>query len=313
MKKFLLSKDLLIFIFFLFVSASLWVLKALNKKYETMVFVPINYVNKPDGYVISNELPESLYVTLVGQGTNLIKCRWGGEFHPLPIDLSAIANGKRSITSQSLLNILQKQVHSEVEITKVGPDSIVFEVERLAEKEIPVKVRGQYDLAQQYCSVDTMTVSPTNVIAYGPQSALDSLEFAFTEESVVSDIKDSMEVKVKLCNIPLVTFSDSIISLGFKTERFTEKTIQAPVSVANLPENRVLRIFPSNISVQFKVALSHYERLDASSFSFYVDYDEAQTGVKKLKVQQKNSPADAFGVKLDPDMIDYIIEEKSVD
>lgn len=312
-KKFLLSKDLLIFIFFLFVSASLWVLKALNKKYETMVFVPVYYVNKPDGYVITNELPESLYITLVGQGTNLIKCRWGGEFQLLPIDLSIIANGKRSISSQSLLNTLQKQVHSEIEITKIGPDSIIFEVERLAEKKIPIKVRGQYELAQQYCNIDTMTVNPTSVVAYGPQSTLDSMEFVATEETVVSDIKDSMIVKVKLCNIPLVFFSDSVINLGFKTERFTEKTIQAPISIANLPENRVLRIFPSNVSVQFKVALSHYERLDASSFSFFVDYDEAKTGVKKLKIQQKNPPSDAFGVKLDPDMIDYIIEEKSED
>ncbi len=312
MKDFLTSKNVFTFLLYLAISASLWALNALNKRYETMVEVPVEYVGIPNGYVLSQEPIKSLHITVTGQGTNLVKYRWGRNIPPLRVKLQGVERGAGSMPTQSFLSALQKQgSNADVQITKISPDSIYFCVERLAEKTLPVEVCGTFDLAQQYTYCDTMTHTPSTVTAYGPQSALDSLSVAKTRYAELSDIKDTQQVQVMLERVPLVIFSDSVINLTFQTERFTEKKLQAPLSIVNLPHDRVLRIFPANVEVSCKVGFSHYETLDAASFTFFVDYADIAHSDGKIAVQWKELPQGVFGLKTTPQSVDYIVEEKN--
>ena len=309
--EFLTTKDLLIFTFFLFLSASLWVLHALRDKYETMVSVPVEYVGLPNGYVVSQDLPKTLLVTIVGQGTSLVKYRFGHTFQPLEIDMSKMEKGKQTIYTKNLASKLQKQIKAEVSISKILPDTIIFGIEKLSEKTVPVKIIGTFELAQQYIYCDSIQIEPVEVTAYGSKRSLAELDSAFSEEIKQETIKDTTQIEVKLKRIPHITFSDSIIRLTIRTERFTEKSIQAPISIAHLPKDRTLRIFPSSVTANFRVGLSNYEKIDASSFNFVVDYNDAKAGdKKKIKVNVKDAPKEVFGIQLKPESVDFIIEEK---
>ncbi|MCQ2209846.1 MAG: CdaR family protein [Paludibacteraceae bacterium] len=309
--EFLTTKDLLIFTFFLFLSASLWVLHALRGKYETMVKVPIEYVGLPNGYVVTQDLPNTLHLTIVGQGTNLVKYKFGYTFTPLEIDMSNMTKGKQTIHTKNLTGKLQKQIKSEVSISKIFPDTITVTIEKQSSKKLPVIIDGTFDLAQQYTYCDSIQVEPNIVTAYGSKINLEDLTNAVSEKIVQSNIKDTLKLDVKLKSIPHIIFSDSIIHLTFMTERFTEKTVQAPISITHLPKDRNLRIFPSSVSANFRVGLSNYEKIDASSFAFVVDYNDAKGGNnKKISVNIKDAPKEVFGIKLTPEAVDFIIEEK---
>ena len=97
------------------------------------------------------------------------------------------------------------------------------------------------------------------------------------------------------------------------SEKFTEKSIQLPISIKHVPENITLRIFPSATTLSYQIGLSSYEKVDASSFSLYVDFREAKrNGKDKLKIKLNKRDSKAFNVKLKPESVDYIIEEKII-
>ncbi len=313
-KQFLMSRDLLVFLLFLFISSSLWVLRALNKQYETVVSVPLVYVQKPNGYIFAKEMPKDLKVTVVGQGLNLLKCRWSSGSKPIELNLTSVVNKDRDyLLTSGLIPILRKKLGSDVQVLRVAPDSLIFSMEKLAEKRVPVRVQGVFDLAQQYTYCDTMQFEPREVSVYGPQQVLDSISEVFTENVELNEIKDTMQYDAPLQKIPLVSCSDSSVRLHFKTERFTEKTIFAPISIINLPADKELKIFPSNVSVSFNVGLSLYDSIGATSFSFYVDYLKAMEGANRLEVSCKDGHPSVFGLKIKPSEVDYIIEMKSLE
>ena len=312
-KKFVTSRDLLIFLVFFAISASLWVLHALRRTYETAVDIPVTYVGLPNGYVLTNELESKIHCTITGQGTNLLmyrlKSQTGYKLNPLAVDLSSVENGRRYVLTRTLLNDLQKRITSETTINRIEPDTIHISVEKLMSKRVPVQINGSFELAQQYTYCDTIDYEPKVVTLYGPQQVISEINAATLRDTSLQEIKDTLRTAVRLQSIPNVSFSDSAINLTIRTERYTEKSIQTPISILNLPHNRILRMFPSTAMVSFRIGLSNYEKVDASSFSLTVDYNDTKDN-SKLTISLKEMPDYVFNVKLSPTTVDYIIEEK---
>ena len=74
------SREFLIFLFFVFVSASFWLLQTLDDHYETEFSVPIKLKNVPQDVVITSDLPSDLRVTVGDRGTVLINYMLGRTF-----------------------------------------------------------------------------------------------------------------------------------------------------------------------------------------------------------------------------------------
>lgn len=311
-KKFLTTKDFLVFLFFLVISTALWTLQALRKNYEMTVEMPINYINLPQDYIITNELPTHLKLSLEGRGSNLVRYRYGNVLEPLQVDMEEVVKGRRNVATIAYLSQIQKQIKSETTIRRILPDSIHYSLEKQKKKVVSVELDAEIDLVQQYTLSDSIQIKPTKITIFGPQAELSKLDTITTEHLELSGIKDTVIVKAKLQTIRNVRYSDSIIEVRIASEKFTEKNIQVPISTKNVPSNCTLRIFPSTTTLSYQIGLSSYEKVDASSFSLYVDFKEAKkNGKDKLPIKIRKKSSKAFNIKLKPECVDYIIEEKS--
>lgn len=312
-KRFLTTKDFLVFLLFLGISTALWTLQALRKNYETTVNMPMAYVNLPKDYIITNDLPDHIKLTIEGKGSDLVRYRYGRVLSPLQIDMEEVANGRRKVATSSYLGQIHKQIKSETNIRRIYPDSILYVLEKQKKKVVQVALDAEIELEQQYTLSDSIQITPSRITAYGPQSELSKLDTVHTEQLVLEDVRDTITKTIALRSIRNVRYSDSVITVKIPSEKFTEKSIQMPISIKNVPSNYTLRIFPSSTTINYQVGLSSYEKVDASSFSLYVDFKEAKkNGKDKLKVKFGKKSTKAFNVKLKPESIDYIIEEKNI-
>lgn len=310
--RFLTTRDFLVFVFFLLISTILWAMQALQKDYETTVEVPVNYVNLPKDYIITNELPSHIKLTLEGKGSNLVLYRFGRSLAPIHVDMEEVAKGKRKVATYTYLGQVNKQIKSDTHIRRSSPDSITFVLEKQKKKTVSVALDATIELEQQYTYSDSIQITPAHITAYGPQSELSKLDTIHTEMLTLSKVKDTITEQIELQKIRNVRFSDTIITVKIMSEKFTEKSVQLPIAIKNVPSNYTLRIFPSTTTINYQVGLSAYEKVDASSFSLYVDFNEAKkNGKDKLQVKFSKCDSKAFNVKLKPAAIDYIIEEKS--
>lgn len=312
-KRFLTTKDLLVFFLFLCISTALWALQALRKNYDATVEVPINYVNLPKDYIITNDLPSHVKISLEGKGTDIFRYRYGHGLGPILIDMEEVAKGKRKVAVSAYTNQIHKQTRSGTSIRRTSPDSILFVLEKQKKKVIPVALDAEIELEQQYTYSDSTQITPARITAYGPQSELAKLDTIHTELLSLNNVKDTITATIGLKSIKNLRYSDSIITVKIMSEKFTEKSIQLPISIKHVPENITLRIFPSATTLSYQIGLSSYEKVDASSFSLYVDFREAKrNGKDKLKIKLNKRDSKAFNVKLKPESVDYIIEEKII-
>lgn len=311
-KRFLTHRDLLIFIFFLIISTALWSLQALRKDYETTIQMPISYINLPNDYVITNELPDHLNLSLEGKGSELVRYRYGKVLEPLEIDMDEVVKGRKDVSSYAYMGKIQKQIKSGTLIRHISPDSIHYVLEKQKKKILPISLDAKIDLQQQYTFSDSIKLSPSHITVYGPQKELNDLDSLITEHLELENVQDTLDIQVNLKELKNIRFSDSTITVSIFTEKFTERTIQVPITPQNVPANCILRIFPSSMSLNYQVALSDYEKVDASAFSITVDFNEAKkNGKDKLKIKIHRKPKKAFNIKLKSESVDYIIEEKN--
>jgi len=311
-KRFLMSKDLFIFLFFLIVSTGMWGLHAMRKTYETVIQIPVTYENFPLGYVQTGELPQKLKVTVSDRGNLLLSYRMTRRFSPISVSIEEPVRNEMEINTKMLEPAIQKQLNASTQIIKINPDVLHFQFVQLQKKILPVKLNRRIELAQQYTLSDTIEIKPRQVEVYAPKNMLDTMQFAYTELLVLANLKDTVRQPVKMKEVKDISYSPSEVEVTVKAEPYTEKSVDVPVVVTNVPANHILRIFPSVVNVTFQLGVSLYDKVNATSFVLTVDYRETlnANNQKKIPVEIKKQPDKIFHVRINPRQVDYLIEEK---
>lgn len=302
-------KDSLVFLFFLFVSSSLWFIRTLRKDFDKEIQMPLVYVNMPNGYVQTLELPDYITVRVTDRGTAILGMLIGKRFEPIPVDLRDLVH-KHTLVTSSLAEEVQNRLNTTSVIRGFYPDSIHFRMLKLDEKVVPVRFSGNIEMERQYMLCDSVELRPNVVTVYAPKSVLDTISFALTENVTFENVKDTLETRIGMLNQTGISYSEDKIELCVRTEQYTEKTLEVPVFVQNLPSGLNLRLFPSCVDLSFNVGISAYDKIDASSFSLSVDYRDVLDKNKKLKVKVAYNPKETFHLNLKPSEVDFLVEAK---
>lgn len=127
-----LKRDIIVFIFFLFLSFGFWYLNSLRKDFELDLKYPVKYINPPKGREVAGDLPSKLTLNLKGSGYSIFKLKISGKRSPLIIDFSKITYkrvpGSRPaeyyVVSNGLITNFNRQLRSEFQILSVKPDTV---------------------------------------------------------------------------------------------------------------------------------------------------------------------------------------------
>ena len=137
-----INKDVVVFIFFLFLSFVFWYLNSLGKEIEAGIRYPVRYTNLPKERVINNEEAVKLNLFLKGSGYSILKLKVSGKRTPVIIDISKV-NYKRVpgskglnyfILTSGLTKSLTVQLRSGCEITSIKPDTLFFSLDKIVTK-----------------------------------------------------------------------------------------------------------------------------------------------------------------------------------
>jgi hypothetical protein len=277
MKAFLISRDALIFLFFLICSSLFWFTITLNKTYELNVNLPIEYINVPPEIEFTTELPEYFSVKLKDKGTSMITYQYK-KFEPVIIDFneySVYSNSNSwSIPTNSLIeDAIKVQINQSTLILDYFPDEIVIEKKLLDSKRVPVKSLLNLNFKKQFFLCDTITTSPDSITLYGYKEILDTLHCVYTEEYTSKELNDTLSAILPL-NIPNhCKANPSKVNIIAPVEFYTESDIDLSIRIKNLPNNIVVKTIPEKLNVRFLVGLSKYKEIRPSDFILSLDYE----------------------------------------
>lgn len=316
-RDFLLSKksrEFLIFLFFVLVSFSFWLLQVLDDEYETELAIPIRMKNVPENVVMTSELPSELRIGVKDRGTVLVNYMLGKTLYPLILDFPEyVGKGNHvRIHSSELLKRISGQLNQSTKIQSVKPDTLEFVYTQGKGKKVPVKLYGEVKTDRQYY-ISGITYSPDSVMVYAPKAVLDTLEVAYAQLLDEEEVSDTLRKRVPIQPIKGTRFIPSYSDITLMVDIYAEKKVEVPVRGVGFPADKVLRTFPSKVQVSFQVGLSHFKEMTSDDFAVEVDYKDLENNTdEKCRPTLIVLSQYANHARITPQEIEYIIEQQIV-
>jgi len=312
------NKKLFIFLFFLTLSTCFWFLNVLTNSFVSTINYPVKYKNFPEDKVVVNNLPNELELEIKASGFMLVRYYLSTSIPPILFDINSFYEKHAVISSTTNVYILtklakdkiQSQLQYKIEILDINPDTIFAQFATVISKKIPVKPNLNISFEKQYMINGNITVTPDSIEVSGPSSILDTLLFVETPKLEFEELNKTIKRTAFLQEIPELKFVKSRVVVEVPVDKFTETSLNIPISILNIPENVNLKMFPDEIKATFMVPMTKFSEIKAQHFTFNVDFNETDSlNVHKLRVYAGNIPESIHKLNYQPSFIDYIVEK----
>ena len=307
-------KETLIFVLFLLLSLGFWLLQHLQQEYEIEIAVPVRYKNIPAEMELAEEHPQEVIAKLRDKGNILINYSWLHSFSPIEVNLSDIQQtGNHLVTRRTIEASISKHLITTTSLLSVEPETIVIEYSVLQNKEVPVQTDISVELEPGYQISDAITVAPEKISIYATNNTLDLITNVKTVTTEIKKAKQTQVIKVRLQKIDNVRMNPDEVTVTIPIEEFTEKRISVAIGCNDLPDNYILRSFPSAVEVVCIVPISRFKELEDTDFEIYIPFREFETSRTSgtFNIYLTKQPAWIASPTIVPSTIEFIIEQNN--
>lgn len=313
-KNSLKKRKVKVFIVFLFCSTSAWFLSKLSEPYVSGTTLVLKYTNTDDNLLLVEASHEKIEAKLEAVGFQFL----GFNFKKkgAAIDLSAVAyeNGKYYLTHQVYKGQIEKQLPNSMRLIDIEKDTLFFDFQEVISKEVQVKPQLQINLAQNYLLDGKLNITPVTVIVKGPKNEVDEIRSVTSERIDLTDLTSDFSRKAALIipdGLQYTSFSAKSVTIAGKVARFSEKMMEIPVKVLNIPRGTEIQMFPDKVSVLCKGTLSTLKNLKKSDFEIVTDFAKISSAKsKKLNVKILSRPEKLASAILQETEVEYILKRE---
>ncbi|MBP3775724.1 MAG: YbbR-like domain-containing protein [Prevotella sp.] len=307
-----MSKEILIFVFFLILSGIFWLILTLNETYEREIKVTMQIKGIPKNVVLTSDEVDTLRVMVRDKGWVLIRYLYEKERN---INISFKnhdrGNGYGIASSSDVKRLVIQQMEMSTTVNSVKPDRIEFFYNNGERKRVPVRWAGRV-IPEQLYFISHVQYWPDSVDIYSSKEKLDSINAIYTEPLNYVGFRDTLIVNCKASHPKDVKVVPEQVRVGFFTDVLTEESIDGiPIKAVNMPEGKVLRTFPPKVKVHFVTGVSQFHSLRPEDFTVIADYHEiSQNPSDKCNIYLKVIPHGISRATLATKQVDYLIEEQ---
>jgi hypothetical protein len=234
------------------ITAALWLgvtgLRAPVTKRITNVALNLSYSSEME--LVNSPITE---VDLVVTGDKSKLDRLRREDLIVSVDLSEVKAGERTI--QLTPENINVELPSGLKIEEIQPNKIAVKLERVEERDVPVKPETEGALPEGF-EIYSRTVSPPTVRVRGPESFVRALDSISTEKISLENQRANFTARQVELNVvnPKIRLLDTIVDVTFN---IGEKRLEAVFSVPYENEGvarkaRVILFAPNSILEQIK-------------------------------------------------------------
>ncbi len=318
-KKFLFSnmnKEFLVFIFFLFLSGVFWLITTLNETYEKEIKMPIQVVNVPKHVVLTSRATDSLRVTVRDKGWVILSYLYSDILDTLTVSFKNYdqGGGKGVVNSTDLKRIVDQQLEASSRVNAIKPEHLNFFYNNGEYKRVPVRWTGRV-IPDQLYFISEVEYQPDSVDVFASKEKLETIRSIYSEPLNYVSFRDTLQVDCHLSHASDVKVVPEQVRIIFHTDVLTEEVMKnVPILCRNVPEGKVLRTFPSKVSVRYIAGVSQVKGLHPEDFHVELDYNEIgndeSSKPDKCTIRLQQIPQGISRATLETEQVDYLIEEE---
>ena len=206
--------------------------------------------------------------------------------------------------------MVYQRLDGSTRITGIKPDRLVFYLNFGLSKQVPVRISGGILPAKNYYLSST-NIIPEVVNIYANKDILDSVRYISTEEVNITNFEDTVVQKLHLKKIRGVKVIPTVVSVRLSPDILTEESYEVPITAINMPKGKVLRTFPSHVTVKFNVGVNTFRYVKFNEFRVITDYKELERHPSdKCTLYLNSVPHDVQDAHLTVTKVDYLVEQQ---
>jgi len=305
-------KEIFIFISFVLLAFSFWLLQSLQDDSERRFEVSLRYKNVPDEWTLSENNPKTVSVVLKDKGISFLYYVWNKRLSSMDIsvaDLQKTPDSLLLVTNKMLESVLAKQLIISTSIIFFEPNDIKLRYDMLSSRLSQVSANISITTKPGFQLSDSITISPSQVNLFGSSKALESLDQIKTKPIALDGVEKTRELTVQL-DLPTGVKADiETVKLTVPVEEYTEKTMHLPVHCFDIPDGYVLRMFPSVVEISCTLPLSVFRELTEEMLEIMIPFSEFEENqaTGKIPVRLTRKPAWVNTIIV-PGEVEFIIE-----
>ena len=296
------------FLFFLLLATTIWFLTKFSKPLVAEFQLNLEYSNLPEQTLVSPDAPQKLLITVNANGFKLLT-----EFFrdkSLVLDLSAgrvLENNKIRFNQDQLLAFCYRKIPA-ADVISINTKELIVPVDRMSAKTIDVVFQGEVLLEKGFKLVGTPQMKPRKITLYGPSQMIDSISSVNTIYTSLIDLRANLTKNIPLESLWSQKLSRSQDSVLWTAEirEYTQKEIELPVEIINIPKGRRLQIFPETMILSVEIPVDEYALYDESNFKLICDYTERISEDSFMIPRLTNLPDGVYKPELSNKKVDYV-------
>ena len=308
------GRELAVFLLALLLAFSIWLIHNLSLKYNDYLSIPVRAHSNLRGY--SNVSSNTCDVTARCRATGykVITSGWRARRKPVEINFPSSVMKHSSddrfyVTSSDLTEYIHLIYGNDVSVEHFVSDTLFFRFPYQEHKRVPVHPVYSVSYRHQHMSDGQIEVSPDTVTIYGEPFHLENIERVFTKPIKYSDLSHDVRGVVELEKIRGVRFSDAEVEYELDVVRYVELKVDAPVEVLNVPEGKVMLVYPSSVEVALKCAFPLLSKME--DIRMYVDYNDfVLSKGGKCPVKSAVLPRGVIDYECTPIGVDCVVEDR---
>jgi len=299
-----------VFLLFFAIAFGILMLTKLSKDYTRTLRFNIETVNLPEEKAIISDSLHKIDVTLKTYGFKLLKYYMSQP--SLTLDLNSIQSKKEAYiwTSDDHYQAIRAQFAANVEVLNINPDSIIFNYDTQFVKSVPIKLNDSIVFAPGFNITEHYILSPDSVRVIGPKQFVQKITSVSTEKIALSNVNKEFNKTISLIKpdtIKDIKFSVNKITVQGKVDKFTEGSLQVPITLINVPRNSKINYFPKDVTVVYNTALSNYKTISTADFKVVCDFNESGINRSHLTPKIVEQPSTVKSVRINQKKVEFIL------
>jgi YbbR domain-containing protein len=228
------------------------------------------------------------------------------------VNASLLPINKEHINGEMMKNIIATNLNKSFLLISIQPDTFYYNFDKAFTKKVPVKLNAQLSFEQQFGLSEKTEINPKTVAVSGPKKVIDTISYLETDELKLSNIKENTSGKISISTKGLnyLKIEPNKVEYHIHVEKYTEKTVEVPISIINPQVKNNIVIFPKKIKVSCMVSLSEYERVTEDMFEAVADFSKINIAEDKhVFIELRRKPAFVKNTNYTPKKAEFIINK----
>ncbi len=247
----------------------------LSNDYKQTINLKVNLINIDDEIILNNDSLNTMEALIEAKGFALIPFVFKDS-------KEVVLDAKTDIVTMPEYYIFDVQKHrfliegqlgSAYKVLSLKPDTLLLSYSTRASKYVPVVLKTNVDFAAGYDIIGDYELSIDSVKVVGSSEKVNEIQSISTEELTLQDVNSNISRNLNFERLQDIEVFPKNITVKAEVKRFTEGTIECPITIINKPDNVEINYFPKTVTITYYVDLDNYNAIDASDFRVECDYE----------------------------------------